>query len=41
MRKRKWFTPRKAAAKVVEPELQAILATFLPPAEPAPAAAGG
>ncbi len=40
-RKRKWFPTDKAARKVMEPELSAILATFIPPPEPAPAAAPG
>ncbi len=41
MRKRKWFLPAKAARKVVEPELQAILATFLPPPEAGTTTASG
>lgn len=31
---RKWFSPEKAAKKVVEPELSVILAEFKPPPEP-------
>ena len=31
-RRRKWFTPEKAARKVAEPELQALLAAFVPTA---------
>lgn len=31
VRKRKWFATDKAARKVMEPELRAILATFVPP----------
>lgn len=30
-RRRKWFSPEKAARKVAEPELQALLAAFTPP----------
>lgn len=41
IRRRKWFTLDKAARKVLEPELSAILATFLPPPEAGPVAAGG
>lgn len=41
MRRRKWFTLDKAARRVMEPELRAILATFLPPPEPSPVSAGG
>lgn len=36
LRKRKWFPLAKAARKVVEPELQAILSTFRPPPHPEP-----
>ncbi|MEH6774219.1 MAG: NUDIX hydrolase [Cereibacter changlensis] len=30
-RKRKWFAPEKAARRVAEPELRALLAGFVPP----------
>jgi len=30
-RRRKWFSPKKAASKVREPDLKAILKGFLPP----------
>lgn len=30
-RRRKWFSPKKAARKVAEPELQALLAAFVAP----------
>ena len=30
-RRRKWFSPKKAAQKVDEPELQALLRSFTPP----------
>lgn len=33
-RRRKWFSPEKAARKVAEPELQALLAGFVPPPDP-------
>lgn len=35
-RKRKWFAPAKAAKKVAEPELAALIAGFDPAALPAP-----
>jgi 8-oxo-dGTP pyrophosphatase MutT (NUDIX family) len=41
MRRRKWFAPEKAARKVIEPELRAILATFAPPTDTTPTLQGG
>ncbi len=41
VRKRKWFTTEKAARKVMEPELGAILATFAPPPPADPATVAG
>ncbi len=32
-RRRKWFSIDQAASRVVEPELRAIIATFVPPTE--------
>lgn len=41
-RRRKWFTPKKAAQKVDEPELQALLRTFrAPDAKPKRTRKGG
>lgn len=37
-RRRKWFTPRKAARKVAEPELQTLLAAFVAQFKPDDAA---
>jgi 8-oxo-dGTP pyrophosphatase MutT (NUDIX family) len=31
-RRRKWFSPQKAAGKVEEPALRALIAAFVPPA---------